>query len=208
MATQPHPYHRADPLPGRQWGDVIKGLGNASKHFKLTAQNVEEKLEQYKHGSFRCMGTKIKVETPTRDICGWSFIDIGGLDSSQSRSLRSELQSRKLIHKRRVCWSTHPILDRVVRAAAYDHDQKPPRQELVALLRSFADPKLNAESATAVADFLIDKALLTAFIKVESDRFVPVCSLVRRALAGTQKWLEEVHKVTPIPEGPPPINEN
>jgi hypothetical protein len=153
LATQPHPYHRADPLPGRQWGDVIKGLGNASKHFKLTAQNVEEKLEQYKHGSFRCMGTKIKVETPTRDICGWSFIDIGGLDSSQSRSLRSELQSRKLIHNRRVCWSTHPILDRVVRAAAYDHDQKPPRQELVALLRSFADPKLNAESATAVADF-------------------------------------------------------
>ena len=205
LATQPYPYYHDTPLSGQKWGDVIKILGNATKHIKLVTQNVKEELKGCVHGSFIRMDTKVLVEKPNRDICSWSFVNIDGLDSSQSQQLHKELRKKNLICKEKkkwlVCWSEHPLLQQVVRAAAYKRDGKPARRRLIDCLLSFPTPKLNEKTAELVADFLIDKALLTAFVKIESDQFDWVCSLVRRALVGTRKWLDEVHKIAPVPPG-------
>ena len=92
LATQSHPYHRQNPLPGQQWGDVIYVLANATKHLKLTAQSVSEKLRQATHGSFRRMDTKIMVETPARDIYSWSFM--GYRQSGARRGIQARRKAR------------------------------------------------------------------------------------------------------------------
>ena len=151
------------------------------------------------------MGIKIQVETPSRDICSWSFVGIGALDSAGSRSLRKTLLDEHLLDKRRVCWDTHPILKELVDREATGQDSKSCRDKLIKLLSSFAEPKLDFKTATAVADYLIDKALLTAFVKIKSEQVVPVGDLVRKALADTRKWLDEVDKVAPLPLGSAPV---
>ena len=94
----------------------------------------------------------------------------------------------------------------MVEAAAHGEDAELPRENLVSVLMGLPLPfTLTKTMARKVADLLIDKALLTAFLKIESNSSVPIRDLITRTLDGTQRWLDAVHSIAPVEPGNTPV---
>ena len=182
--------------------------GNANKHLKLTTQHVKQVPEKQVLGSFRRSDTRIMLECPEREVPAWSFVPLG-LTSQQSRQLYAELRGVGIIDLRKVyspeSGKTHPAMLRVVEAAAHGDSLESAQEEFVKVLMGLTLPFTLTETvARRVGAFLVDRALLTAYLKVESNTSVPIRDLIARALAGTQRWLDEVHAYSPIEAGDTP----